>query len=145
MTKAYLDASNSVVDVIDFAYDDNHVLQIVKTGTVDLDAEIQSFSDSCGMDFVLRSVAAGDMSVLNRRSGAFGDFSNAPQSLAEVQSQQEVADQMYSNLPDTIKNGRSAQDVIQLTAEQLDDYIKKAVDAQIIANKTNSEVNNNEQ
>lgn len=132
MSKAYLDCSNGVEDVFDFAYDDEHVLKVVKSGQRDVDAEIQVYADSCGMDFVLRSVAAGDLSVLNARQGVYGDFTDAPVSLAEVQVQQQSADQAFSELPDSIKNGRSASDVISLTQEQLDDYIKKAVESQLI-------------
>lgn len=141
MPKAFLDASSSIETVYDFAYDDNHVLQVVEKGTEDRDAYIQTFADSCGMEFVLRSVAAGDMSVLNARSGSYGDFTNAPQTLAEVSAYQDMAAESFSNLPDDIKNGRSPSDVISLTKEQLDEYIKKAIDAQI---QTTMEDNNNE-
>lgn len=142
MSKALLDASCGVVPCKDFAYNDDHILEVVDAPSFDVDAYIQSFADSCGMDFVLKSVAAGDLSVLNARNGVFGDFSGSPETLAQVQNQQAAADAAFESLPDSIKNGRSAQDVVQLTTAELDAYIKQAVEAQL---SLSSEVSNNEQ
>lgn len=142
MSKAFLDCSCSVVPVYDFAYDDDHVLHVVEAGTTDLDAVIQTFSDTCGMDFVMKCVSSGDFSPLSAKVGSFGDFTDAPQSLAQVQAQQAAADAAFSTLPADIKNGRSANDVINLTAEQLDAYIKNAVEAQLKASNTTEVINN---
>ena len=139
---AFLDATNPVVDVYDFGYDDDHVLHVVKTGQRDIQQEIQSYADSCGMEFVLKSLSAGDTSVLNAGgSGSYGDFSGAPQSLAQVQVVQEKASSSLSSLPDEIKNGRSAEQIIQLTGDQLNDLINKAVARQLNASQPAKELN----
>lgn len=127
----FFDPGSPVEPVFDFVYDDDHVLQVAQVGTRDVDAEIQTFADQCGMEYVLRSVAAGDTSVLNARQGVYGDFSGAPTTLAEVQVQQAQAGDAFAALPDNIKNGRSAEDVISLTKEQLDQYIKQAIDSKL--------------
>lgn len=137
MSKAYLDASNSVEDVLDFVYNKDHVLTIEKVGTIDIDAQIQACADSCGMDFVLKCLANGDTSCLAVGGpGSYGDFTDAPQSLAQVHSLQESAQESKKLLPDEIKNGRTDEQILQLTADQLNQFIEEAVNKKLASTET---------
>jgi len=137
MSKAYLDASNPIVDVLDFVYTKDHQLVIEKVGTRDIQQEIQSCADTCGMDFVLKCLSNGDTSCLVAGgTGSYGDFTDAPQSLAQVQALQESAQESKKLLPDEIKNGRTDEEILQLTADQLTQFINDAVNKKLASTET---------
>lgn len=121
---------------------ENGVLKIRVVGVRNVDEEIKSYQDSCGMDFVLASLARGDASVIGT-PGVYGDFTGAPTNLAEVIELNEAAEKSFSQLPDNIKNGRSMEDVISLSKEQLQALISEAVNAKLEASK-NEVIKDNE-
>lgn len=106
------------------------VLEVQQVGIRDIDQEITSQQDNCGMQYVLASLARGDASVLGS-SGEFGDFTKAPENIGGVLALQEQAKISYQSLPDNIKQGRSMEDVINISKDDLSKLINEAVAAKM--------------
>lgn len=54
-------------------------------GKEDLQAYINSFAESCDMSFILHQLSLGNTAVLERKQMMFGDFTDMPSNLAEMQ------------------------------------------------------------
>lgn len=126
---------NPLEPVFDFVYNENHVLTVQQVGVRDVDAEIQSYADTCGIEYVLKCVAQGDLSVLNAASPIYGNFVGAPETLAQAQSMVAAAEKSAETLPDNIKSGRSIQDIASLSDEDIKKLIDEAVAAKLAAAK----------
>lgn len=67
--------------------------------------------DQCGVVNIIRRISkTGDLSLLKQRVGYEGDFSELPQSIAEVQAKALSAEILYSQLPDDMKKGLSLKE-----------------------------------
>lgn len=73
------------------------------SGKEDFQAYIQSFRESTDMAYIFASVNAGDMSVLNKVQGAYGDFTKMPSTYAEFLQMQIDAKNTFDKLPHEIK------------------------------------------
>lgn len=72
-------------------------LQIV--GEKDLYAEIQAAKDSCDINLILERFSRGDESALSRLQGVYGDFTEMPTTLAELQQRVLDAEILFNSLP----------------------------------------------
>lgn len=54
-------------------------------GKEDIQEYINSFRESCDMSFILHQLSLGNTEVLNQRQMMFGDFTDMPQNLMEIQ------------------------------------------------------------
>lgn len=59
-------------------------VELVQTGEEDLQEYIDSFAEECTIDYVLKRCAVGDQTVLSKRQGVYGDFTDVPKTYAEV-------------------------------------------------------------
>lgn len=78
-------------------------ISIVASGKEDFQAYIQSFLPSTDIAYIMASVSAGDFSVLNRLSGAYGDFTKVPKTYAEFLQLQIDAKKTFDKLPVEVK------------------------------------------
>lgn len=79
-------------------------ISIVASGKEDFQAYIQSFLPSTDIAYIMASVNAGDMSVLNRMNGIYGDFTKVPKTYAEFLQLQIDAKNTFDKLPVDVKN-----------------------------------------
>ena len=68
-------------------------------GKVDLYAEIQSYKDSCDINYILERFANGDQTALSRVQGIYGDFSQMPTTYAELSQRVIDAENLFNSLP----------------------------------------------
>lgn len=79
--------------------DENGVRELKKTGQIDLYAQIQSFKDSCDINYILERFAKGDVSALSKIQGVYGDFMNMPRTMAELSQRVIDAENLFNTLP----------------------------------------------
>lgn len=71
-------------DVLSSKYDENGILVVEKVGEEDVYTTIQSFAESCDLNVLMNRYLNGDAEALNKVQGFFGDFTEIPDSWAEV-------------------------------------------------------------
>lgn len=75
------------------------VIDLVETGKVDLYEQIQSWRESCDIKAILQKYVNGDASALSKGTPFFGDFSDAPVSLADYYQRLIDAEAAFNRLP----------------------------------------------
>lgn len=68
-------------------------------GKENTDEIIQSYAESTDIRVILARVAAGEVDLLQQRSGSFGDFTRMPTSLAEALQLQMDSNKLFNSLP----------------------------------------------
>lgn len=79
--------------------DENGKRELKQSGEYNLYAEIQSYKDSCSIDYILSRFVNGDESALSRVQGVYGDFTDMPRSLSELSQRVIDAENLFNNLP----------------------------------------------
>ena len=82
----------------------NGAEELKETGKENYDDFIQSFAPSCDISVIAARVAAGEVELLNKRAGFFGDVSEMPQTLAEILQTRIDAKRIYDNLDPEIRD-----------------------------------------
>lgn len=85
-------------------YDENGVACLVQVGKVDTYEYIQSWRDSCDIKVILERFQNGDVTALQRQTPLYGDFTQAPQTLAEHLQLLHDAEESFRNLPLDIRS-----------------------------------------
>lgn len=83
--------------------DEDGKRELRKSGEYNLYAEIQSYKDSVSIDYILSRFMNGDESALSRAQGIYGDFTEMPRTLAELQQRVIDAENLFNTLPLDIK------------------------------------------
>ena len=78
---------------------DNGSVKAVVTGKTNIYEKIQASKDDCLVYNILERFNQGDVSVLNAREGEYGDFTEAPKTLAESQQRLIDAENYFMKLP----------------------------------------------
>ena len=73
--------------------------ELKKSGEYNLYADIQSYKDSVSIDYILTRFVNGDDTALSRVQGIYGDFTQMPTTLAELQQRVIDAEHLFNNLP----------------------------------------------
>lgn len=81
----------------------NGMIELHETGKDDLWALHNACKDDADINVIVARFCAGDVSVLSRRQGFFGDFSDMPKNLAEFMSAGAASQDAYNKLPDDLK------------------------------------------
>ncbi len=79
--------------------DDDGKRELNKSGEYNLYAEIQSYKDSVSIDYILSRFVNGDETALSRVQGIYGDFTQMPTTMAELQQRVIDAEHLFNNLP----------------------------------------------
>lgn len=74
-------------------------MSLVVSGKEDLYDYIQSHADSVDIHIILKRFAMGDVSVLSRVQGTYGDFTQMPKTFAEALNTLVAAEQYFNSLP----------------------------------------------
>lgn len=81
------------------AYNGAHILKKLEGKEVDVYAQIQSYKESTDVNVILERFARGDVSVLSKIQGTYGNFTEMPQTLAELQQRVIDAENIFYALP----------------------------------------------
>lgn len=73
--------------------------ELRQNGEYNLYAEIQSYKDSVSIDYILARFMNGDETALSRAQGIYGDFTEMPKTLAELQQRVIDAEDLFNSLP----------------------------------------------
>lgn len=84
-------------------YDENGVLYLIETGKANLYDEIQSHADSVDIHVLLQRYQQGDVGVLARLQGSYGDFTQMPKTFADALNTMIAAEQYFMGLPKDIR------------------------------------------
>lgn len=91
-------------DTFKMHVDENGKRELKKNGEYNLYAEIQSYKDSVSIDYILARFVNGDDSALSRVQGIYGDFTDMPKTMAELQQRVIDAEDLFNNLPLDIRS-----------------------------------------
>lgn len=80
-------------------FDKQGHMSLQVTGQENLYDYIQSHADSVDIHVILKQFAQGDVSVLSRVQGAYGDFTQMPKTFAEALNTMIAAEQYFNGLP----------------------------------------------
>lgn len=72
---------------------------LTPSGKEDVQEYINSFRESTDMSYILHQLALGNTSVLNQKQMMFGDFTEAPESLAQAQQMLIDGEAAFYKLP----------------------------------------------
>lgn len=115
--------------------DENGKRELRKSGEYNLYAEIQSYKDSCSIDYILSRFAAGDDTALSRVQGIYGDFTDMPTTYAEVCQRVIDAEHLFNNLPLEIRqeyNFSPSEFFAQIDSEKTRNLFNATDDLQVI-------------
>lgn len=79
--------------------DDDGKRELKQNGEFNLYADIQSYEQSVSIDYLLTKFINGDASALSRAQGVYGDFTQMPRTLAELQQRVIDAENLFNSLP----------------------------------------------
>ena len=79
--------------------DEDGKRELKKSGVYNLYADIQSYKDSVSIDYILTRFVNGDETALSRVQGIYGDFTQMPTTMAELQQRVIDAEHLFNNLP----------------------------------------------
>lgn len=79
---------------------DEHGRRSLKeNGKINVYEQIQSHRESCDIEYIMTRFANGDTSVLSKTQGVYGDFTNIPTSLNELQQRVMDAERLFYQQP----------------------------------------------
>ena len=108
-------------DIYKMSVDADGKRELKKSGEYNLYAEIQSYKDSVSIDYILTRFMNGDDSALSRAQGVYGDFTEMPKTMAELQQRVIDAEALFNNLPLDIRqqyNFSASEFFAQLDSEK---------------------------
>lgn len=82
---------------------ENGMIDLIVSGKDDLWMLHNAAKEDCDINVIVARFCAGDVSVLSRRQGMYGDFSDMPSNLAEFMEAGKQSEFAYNNLPDDVK------------------------------------------
>ena len=124
--------------------------ELKKSCEYNLYADIQSYKDSVSIDYILSRFVNGDETALSRVQGIYGDFTQMPRTMAELQQRVIDAENLFNNLPLDIReqyNFSASEFFAQLDSDKTKaifappDESKETVAQQVVTDviKNNSE------
>ncbi len=129
--------------------DENGKRELKKSGEYNLYAEIQSYKDSVSIDYILSRFVNGDETALSRVQGIYGDFTQMPKTLAELQQRVVDAEHLFDSLPLEIRaqyNHSASEFFAQLDSDKTKaifappDTAKDSIANQVVADELTKEV-----
>ena len=123
--------------------------ELKKSGEYNLYADIQSYKDSVSIDYILTRFINGDETALSRVQGIYGDFTQMPTTMAELQQRVIDAEHLFNNLPLDIReqyNFSASEFFAQLDSDKTKaifappDNAKETIAADVVTEELNKEV-----
>ena len=123
--------------------------ELKKSGEYNLYADIQSYKDSVSIDYILTRFVNGDETALSRVQGIYGDFTQMPTTMAELQQRVIDAEHLFNNLPLDIReqyNFSASEFFAQLDSDKTKaifappDEAKEAIAEEVVTDELKKEV-----
>ncbi len=128
--------------------DEDGKRELRKSGEFNQYAEIQSYKDSVSIDYILSRFVNGDETALSRVQGIYGDFTEMPKTMAELQQRIIDAEDLFYQLPLDIRsqyNHSPSEFYAQLDSEKtknifrVDDKAKEDIKVDVVTSKVDVE------
>lgn len=84
--------------------DENGRRSLKENGKINTYEQIQSHKESVDIEYLMTRFANGDTSVLSKVQGVYGDFSDVPTSVVELQQRVVDAERLFYQLPLDIRS-----------------------------------------
>lgn len=141
-----LDTGSMIIQNYDFAWDDKiRDFVVVEGSKEDRQAYIDSFADDCGVYNVLKKYAVtGDISLLNRVDGFYGDVSELPVDELNPSQLADKADAAVGSLSKQLGIDVSSDQLASMSIEEINSLIEKAVAARVQKSEVKAEVKEGE-
>lgn len=116
---------NPIKQLYTGSYNERGQLELKEDGTEDLYAYIQSFSESTDIHSILRRFQNGEVDVLEKVQGFYGDITEMPHTYAEALQRIADSEKVFMSLPVDVraKFGHSFSEF--LSASQDDDFLDR--------------------
>lgn len=107
------------------SYNERGQVELKEDGTEDLYAYIQSFAESTDIHSILRRFENGEVDVLEKVQGFYGDITEMPKTYAEALQRIEDSEKVFMSLPVEVRArfGHSFSEF--LSASQDDDFLDR--------------------
>lgn len=142
------EVGSGMKDTYKMHVDDDGKRELRKSGEFNQYAEIQSYKDSVSIDYILSRFVNGDETALSRAQGIYGDFTEMPKTMAELQQRIIDAEDLFYQLPLEIRaeyNHSPSEFYAQLDSEKtknifkVDDKAKEDIKADVVTPKVDVE------
>ena len=116
---------NPVKQLYSGSYNERGQVELVEDGTEDLYAYIQSFAESTDIHSILQRYQNGEVDVLEKVQGFYGDMTEMPKTYAEALQRISDSERVFMSLPVDVraKFGHSFSQF--LAASQEDDFLDR--------------------
>lgn len=98
-SRVYQKPGSSVHVLYSSKVDEDGNIQLVESGVEDIYDSIQSHKDSCDIHVLLKRFANGEVDVLSRVQGSYGDFTSFPSTYAELLNSMIAGQSYFESLP----------------------------------------------
>ncbi len=116
---------NPIKQLYSGSYNERGQVELVEDGTEDLYAYIQSFAESTDIHSILQRYQNGEVDVLEKVQGFYGDMTEMPKTYAEALQRIADSEKVFMSLPVEVraKFGHSFSQF--LAASQEDDFLDR--------------------
>lgn len=116
---------NPIKQLFAGSYNEQGQVELKEDGTEDIYAFIQSFADSTDIHSILKRYQNGEVDVLEKVQGFYGDITEMPKTYAEALQRISDSEKVFMSLPVEIraKFGHSFSEF--LAASQEDDFLDR--------------------
>lgn len=97
--RVHCNSGNPLKMVYKTIVQDDGVIDLVESGKESLYDSIQSWKDSVDINVLLARYSNGEVDVLSKVQGAYGDFTQFPNTYAEVLNRVIQGKELFSSLP----------------------------------------------
>lgn len=134
-----------IADKMSVVFDDHGHRHLEKVGETDRYAFIQSFKESVDLKQIIeRCALSGDMSMLQKVQGTYGDYIGMPGDLRSLENLRMTAEGVYDRLSAELKAKMSLSEFLEsFTTQEKFDALQSVLNPSS-ANSVESEVVNNE-
>lgn len=118
-------SGNPIKQLFSGSYNERGQVELKEDGTEDLYAYIQSFAESTDIHSILRRFQNGEVDVLEKVQGFYGDITEMPHTYAEALQRIADSEKVFMSLPVDVraKFGHSFSEF--LSASQNDDFLDR--------------------
>lgn len=126
-----LDFSKNIIQNHDFQWDnDLRDFKVVETDKEDREAYIQSFAKETGVYNIMKMYAkTGDISVLNKKQGFYGDISNIPVDELNPAKRTAAAEKAVKDLSKALGVDLTSDQLASMSSEELEKLVVDATAA----------------
>lgn len=117
--------------------------ELKQTGKTNVYEKIQASKENTLIYNILEKYQNGDISVLQKARGVFGDFTNMPKTLAEAQQSMLDAENLFNKLPNEIKrefSNSTSEFLASMTNGQFEQIVKKYQKPEKVEQKTATQI-----